>query len=141
MYNNETETSTTAVELANTNTETTIFGNPEQLAALLEASTTLEDKKPVIQLTAEYIELAKPGEAFRGIFIGFQTINVTDKATGESITKEAVRFIVNKVVKLNAGISLVREFKSANVPAGTPVEVTFMKKEGNLKIYAVTVLA
>jgi hypothetical protein len=35
----------------------------------------------------------------------------------------------------------VREFRGANVPTGTPVEVTFMKKEGNLKIYAVTVLA
>jgi len=141
MYNNENGTSTTAVESTNTTTETTIFGNPAELSALLEASTKLEDKKPVIQLTAEYIELAKPGECFRGIFIGFQKINVTDKATGESLEKEAVRFIVNKVVKLNAGISLVREFKSANVPAGTPVEVTFVKKEGNLKIYAVTVLA
>jgi len=141
MYNNENENSTTAVELANTTTETTIFGNPEQLSALLEASTTLDKKEPVIQLTAEYLELAKPGESFRGIFIGFQKITVTDKATGESIEKDACRFIVNKIVKLNAGTSLVREFRSANVPQGTACEVTYMKKEGNLKIYAVTVLA
>ena len=71
MYNQENENSATAVELTH-NTETTIFGNPEQLSALLEASTTLDKKEPVIQLTAEYLELAKPGESFRGIFIGFQ---------------------------------------------------------------------
>jgi hypothetical protein len=140
MLNNENGISTTAVE-STESTETTIFGNPEQLKNLLEQSTKLDELKPVVQLTAEYMELAKPGESFRGIFIGFQKINVTDKATGESLEKEAVRFIVDKVVKLNAGISLVREFKGANVPTGTTCEVTYMKKEGNLKIYAVTVLA
>ena len=141
MYNNENGISATAVESTNTTTETTVFGNPAELSALLEASTKLEKLKPVVQLTAEYVELAKPGESFRGVFIGYQKINVTDKATGETIEKDAVRFIVEKVIKLNAGTSLVREFRGANVPQGTPVEVTFMKKEGNLKIYAVTVLA
>ena len=48
-------------------------------SALVDASAKLKEKKPVITLTAEYIELAKPGESFRGIFIGFQDMQVTEE--------------------------------------------------------------
>ena len=116
------------------------FANIENLEALLEASSNLEDLQPVIQLTSEYVELAKPGETFKGIFIGFQSMNVTDKATGEHSERTAARFLINKVVKINAGVSLVRELKNAGLPAGTPVQVTYVKKEGNLKIYALELL-
>ena len=51
------------IATANTTTEiTNNFSNIENLEALLEASSNLEDLQPVIQLTSEYIELAKPGE-------------------------------------------------------------------------------
>jgi len=116
------------------------FANIENLEALLEASANLEDLEPVIQLTSEYVELAKPGETFKGIFIGFQAMNVTDKVTGEQSERTAARFLINKVVKINAGVSLVRELKNAGLPAGTPVQVTYVKKEGNLKIYALELL-
>jgi hypothetical protein len=116
------------------------FANIENLEALLEASANLEDLEPVIQLTSEYVELAKPGETFKGIFIGFQAMNVTDKVTGEHSERTAARFLINKVVKINAGVSLVRELKNAGLPAGTPVQVTYVKKEGNLKIYALELL-
>ena len=116
------------------------FANIENLEALLEASANLEDLEPVIQLTSEYVELAKPGETFKGIFIGFQAMNVTNKESGEMTERTAARFLINKVVKINAGVSLVRELKNAGLPAGTPVQVTYVKKEGNLKIYALELL-
>lgn len=124
----------------NTAEITTNFANLENLSSLLEASANLEDLEPVIQLTSEYVELAKPGETFKGIFIGFQAMNVTDKATGEQSERTAARFLINKIVKINAGVSLVREIKNAGLPQGTPVQVTYVKKEGNLKIYALELL-
>jgi hypothetical protein len=96
--------------------------------------------EPVIQLTSEYVELAKPGETFKGIFIGFQGMNVTNKESGEVTERTAARFLINKVVKINAGVSLVREIKNAGLPVGTAVQVTYVKKEGNLKIYALELL-
>jgi hypothetical protein len=129
------------IATANTTTEmTNNFSNIENLESLLEASSNLEDLQPVIQLTSEYIELAKPGETFKGIFIGFQAMNITDKTSGETSERTAARFLVNKVVKINAGVSLVREIKNSGIPQGTPVQVTYVKKEGNLKIYALELL-
>lgn len=140
---NSIQNGTVAAEVATSTDQaeiTTNFANLENLSSLLEASANLEDLEPVIQLTSEYVELAKPGETFKGIFIGFQAMNVTDKTTGEQSERTAARFLINKVVKINAGVSLVRELKNAGLPAGTPVQVTYVKKEGNLKIYALELL-
>ena len=52
-------------------------------AELVERSTQLEKAKAILTLTAEYIELEKPGESFRGVYIGEQTMEIADKATGE----------------------------------------------------------
>lgn len=137
------ENGTANMELApaeNTAEITNNFANLENLSSLLEASSNLDDLQPVIQLTSEYVELAKPGETFKGIFIGFQGMNVTNKESGEVTERTAARFLINKVVKINAGVSLVREIKNAGLPVGTAVQVTYVKKEGNLKIYALELL-
>ena len=110
-------------------------------AQLVTESTKLKEKKPVMTLTAEYIELEKPGENFRGIFFGFQDMQVTDKATGELKEITAARFIVDKGVKINGGVVLVNEIKRAGIAAGTPVEVLYKEKKGNTKIYTLTLLS
>ena len=110
-------------------------------AELVTESTKLKEKKPVMTLTAEYIELEKPGENFRGIFFGFQSMQVTDKATGELKEITAARFIVDKGVKINGGTVLVNEIKRAGIAAGTPVEVLYKEKKGNTKIYTLTLLS
>ena len=80
----ENGTAGTALAPAETTAEiTNNFANLENLSSLLEASSNLDDLEPVIQLTSEYVELAKPGETFKGIFIGFQAMNVTNKETGD----------------------------------------------------------
>ena len=114
--------------------------NITNFAELVEKSTKLDKMNQILTLTAEYIELEKPGESFRGVFIGNQTMNITDKVTGEEKSMEAVRFLISKQVFINAGVVLVNEIKRAAVPVGTSVEITYLRKEGNTKIYQVTLL-
>ena len=109
-------------------------------ADLVAKSTMLNDLEQVVTLTAEYIELEKPSESFRGIYIGTQQMHIIDKVTGEEKTMDAVRFLINKQVFINAGVVLVNEIKRAGINVGTPVEVTYLRKEGNTKIYQVTLL-
>lgn len=115
--------------------------SPEiDFAAMVERSTLLGGLKPVITLTAEYIELEKPSEFFDGIFIGMQNMNLTDKQTGEQKTLEAARFLIDKQVKINAGAVLTAELKRANISVGTALRVTYIRKEGNTKLYTLTLL-
>ena len=108
---------------------------------MLEASANLKQLKAAINLSPEYIEMAKPGESFRGIFWGFTEITVNDQVTGEQRTIPAAAFLVDKAIRINAGVALVGECKKSGIDKGTPVEVTFKEKKGNLKIYSLTLLA
>lgn len=108
---------------------------------MLEASANLKALKVAINLSPEYIELAKPGENFRGIFWGFSTITVNDQVTGEQRTIDAAAFLIDKAIRINAGVALVSECKKSGISKGSPVEVTFKEKKGNLKIYSLTLLA
>lgn len=136
----EVSTSTDNASTAEATVTSNAFTGIENIQNMLEASANLADKKPVLQLSATYAELAKPGESFRGIYMGLQDMTVTDKSTGEHITKKAARFLVNKQINLNAGVSLVNEITRTGLPVGTAVEVTYLKKEGNLKLYSVALL-
>lgn len=107
---------------------------------MLEASSNLSKLKTAINLSPEYIELAKVGESFRGIFWGFTEITVNDQVTGEQRTIPAAAFLVEKTIRINAGVALVSECKKAGIDKGTPLEVTFKEKKGNLKIYSLTLL-
>ena len=97
--------------------------------------------KTAINLSPEYIELAKPGESFRGIFWGFTEITVNDQVTDEQRQIPAAAFLVDKCIRINGGVALVSECKKAGIDKGTPLEVTFKEKKGNLKIYSLTLLA
>lgn len=123
-------------QLASTN-EVTAAITPE----MLEASANLTKLKVAINLSPEYIELVKPGESFRGIFWGFTEITVNDQVTGEQRNLPAAAFLVEKAIRINAGVALVGECKKSGIDKGTPVEVTFKEKKGNLKIYSLTLLA
>ncbi len=131
MENQITNTENAAVSVA---PEITNF------ADLVAKSTMLNDLEQVVTLTAEYIELEKPSEFFRGVYIGTQVMHIIDKVTGEEKSMDAVRFLINKGVFINAGIVLVNEIKRAGINVGTPVEVTYLRKEGNTKIYQVKLL-
>lgn len=138
------QTTTTEQAVENTPATTTIVSPvavPEMdMAAMVERSATLKGLKPIITLTADYIELEKPSEFFDGIFIGFQDMNLTDKQTGELKTIQAARFLIDKEVKINAGAVLVAELGRAKISVGTPLRVTYLRKEGNTKLYSLTLL-
>lgn len=124
-------------EVATTNNQAAT----SDLAALLDASKKMKALKPVIKLTSKYVELEKVGESFRGIFAGYSEITVSDKETGEMKQLPAARFIINGEMCVNAGAVLINELRKCDVTIGTPLEVTYAKKESNTKIYELTLLA
>jgi hypothetical protein len=128
-----------AVEITPANT-TIAVSNEVDFATMVERSANMGEMKPLITLTAEYIELEKPSEFFDGIFIGFQEMNLTDKQTGEQKSLSAARFLIDKQVKINAGAVLVAELNRAKIVVGTPLRVTYLRKEGNTKLYTLTLL-
>lgn len=132
--------------IQNTNTEVQVdlasISQEDFLAAMEKSSSaSLKKMEILMDLTAEYVELEKAGESFRGVYIGFQEINITDKQTGESKKLKAARFIIDKKVRINAGAVLVSEIHRAGVPVGTPLEVTYVRKDGNTKIYSIKLIA
>lgn len=132
--------------IQNTNTEVQVdlasISQEDFLAAMEKSSSaSLKKMEVLMDLTAEYVELEKAGESFRGVYIGFQDINITDKQTGESKKLKAARFIIDKKVRINAGAVLVSEIHRAGVPVGTPLEVTYVRKDGNTKIYSIKLIA
>lgn len=129
-----------AVETTPANQTPVTISPLENMAELVERSALLGGLKPLITLTADYIELEKPSEHFDGVFIGFQDMNLTDKQTGEQKILSAARFLINKEVKINAGAVLVKELERAKISVGTAVRVTYLRKDGNTKLYSLTLL-
>jgi uncharacterized OB-fold protein len=113
---------------------------PTNFAQLLEASASVDKLKEVVTLTNEYIELEKPSDSFKGIFVGFIQMSVTDKLTGELRNMSSAQFLINKKMFINGGVNLVGQLKKSNVPSGTPVKVTYTRKDGNVKVYELTLL-
>jgi hypothetical protein len=129
--------------MEHTTNEVTILtesSEPANFAEMVALSSELAKSKPILTLTANYLELEKSGESFRGIFIGWQDVVVTDKSTGHQNTLQGARFLSDKQVYLNAGIVLVSEIKRASVAIGTALEVTYLRKDGNTKIYSIALL-
>jgi len=124
----------TAGSIATTGNEAVDFNT------FLAESENLDSLQEQIILTSEGISLDKVGEYFNGIFWGFSTMTVKDQATEEIKEIPAVQFLINKQIRINGGAALVSQFKTINAVRGMKVRVTFAKKEGNLKIYSVSLL-
>jgi hypothetical protein len=127
-------------QVSNTENQLVQAGEITNFAELVAKSENLDKLKPVMTLTANYIELEKPGETFRGVFIGLQEMTVNDQQTGEQKHIKAARFLINKGVYINGGVVLVNELERAAVPVGTSIEVKYERKEGNTKIYSITLI-
>jgi hypothetical protein len=127
-------------QVSNTETQLVQAGEITNFAELVAKSENLDKLKPVMTLTANYIELEKPGETFRGVFIGLQEMTVNDQQTGEQKHIKAARFLINNGVYINGGVVLINELERATVPVGTSIEVKYERKEGNTKIYSITLI-
>lgn len=136
--------------MENQNTQIAVVETPGSIATtgneavdfntFLAESENLDSLQEQIILTSEGISLDKVGEYFNGIFWGFSTMTVKDQATEEIKEIPAVQFLINKQIRINGGAALVSQFKTINAVRGMKVRVTFAKKEGNLKIYSVSLL-
>lgn len=112
------------------------------LSELLAAVEGIEKKQKVVSLSTKSIELTSEGESFRGIFAGFTKMVVKNKMTDQLEEKKAVRFVLpDKSIGINAGVNLVNTFERSFATAGTAVEVIFAKRDGNVKIYEVNLIA
>lgn len=140
---NTTSTSNSAVEQAPA--KTVALANSADLSQLLSQSkgADLDKKKAVITLNAEYIQIAKPGDKFRGLFYGLTTVEMNDKTSNEPGAKKilpTVQLIRDGKLYLNSGVNLVNTIKSANLPQGAAIEIEFTKEDGDVKVYDVRLL-
>jgi len=142
----DTTTQTTQNEVqvqSNASTEIVDVNNFDGLdiEALLEKSNDLKKLDTIVSLSPESITLEKVGESFRGIFMGFGEMIVNDpKEEDGKRVLPCVKFLIDKKMCINAGAVLVSECRNASLKLGTPLEVTYTEKKGNVKIYRITLL-
>ena len=112
----------------------------KSLESIMAASQNLNKATRILTLTNVYKEFSALGEKFRGVYFGQQMIDVKDPITKEKVKRKAVRLINDGVVYLNAGVNLVNQFERNSIPVGTAVEIEFIEKQGNVKVYSVALL-
>ena len=112
----------------------------KSLEAIMAASQNLNKATRILTLTNVYKEFSSLGEKFRGVYFGQQMIDVKDPITKDLVERKAVRLINDGVVYLNAGVNLVNQFERNSIPVGTAVEIEFIEKQGNVKVYSVALL-
>jgi hypothetical protein len=130
-----TSTETQAVSLA--------LPNNTDLAALMAASSNLENSEVLIQLEMGYLEFKNIGDFENVIFMGYTHANHKDNS-GQIVQKEAIKVLQNRQMMINSGVSLVRSFKDANLSEGTAVRITYKEDKkldaGKLKCYSLALL-
>jgi len=134
----------TQAEGLNPQEENTQLVSTESIAnidELLQKSSGLNELKTVVNLSPTTITLDKVGESFRGVFVGFGTMQVNDEKEpdGKRVI-DCAKFLIDKAMRINGGAVLLSELRSANVEVGTALEVKYTEKRGNVKIYSITLL-
>lgn len=112
----------------------------KSLEAIMAASQNLNKATRILTLTNVYKEFSTLGEIFRGVYFGHVMIKVKDSITKDLVERKAVRLINDGVIYLNAGVNLVNQFERNSIPVGTAVEIEFIEKQGNVKVYSVALL-
>jgi hypothetical protein len=136
-----TETTTTDIAVTNTANAIALQSQADlDLSQFLEESSNLDALEEKIVLTPSGISLDKVGEFFSGIFWGYSTMTVKDPVTEEIKEIQAVQFLMDKQIRMNAGVSLVNQFTRINLSKGAKVRVTYIEKSHNTKIYSVSLL-
>ena len=115
-------------------------GESKTLEAIMSASLNLNKASRILTLTNVYKEFTVIGETFRGVYFGPVIISVKDPISKGLIEKKAVRLINDGVVYLNAGVNLVNQFERNSIPVGSAVEIEFVEKQGNVKVYSLALL-
>lgn len=104
-------------------------------------SKALKKAEKGITLTRKYYEFQKPGDTLRGIFINVGYVTVKDQQNNNELKEiPSVNIMVDGKVITNAGANLVGQFQDGIVQPGQAVEIEYVEKKENVKIYEVSLL-
>ncbi len=118
------------------------------LTDMYDKASQLNDNQEALTLTPEYYKFKGEGEKVRAIFAGIINATFINKEATKNNggikvyqDQDAVVFITkDKKSYLHAGVSLVKGVKGFNIAPGTPIEITFVEKKGDVAIFTVGVL-
>jgi hypothetical protein len=138
------ETTSTALETSPETTEVSLtLPTNVDLAALMAASSNLENAEVQMSLEKAYLEIKNIGDFENVIWMGWTT-SKHKTPSGELVEKTACQFLQNRQMMINSGVSLVRSFQDANLAVGTPVRITYSEDRkvdaGKVKIYSLALL-
>jgi hypothetical protein len=113
------------------------------LAALMAASSNLQNAEVVMSLEAGYLELKAIGDYENVIFMGYGK-SKHKTPSGELVEKTCIKVLQNRQMMINSGVSLVRSFQDANLKVGTAVRITYSEDRkvdaGKVKVYSLALL-
>jgi hypothetical protein len=104
---------------------------------------SLTTAKQIVTITPSPLILERPGDTFRGAYLGLRNFEKVDIATGEIRQIPVAHFYDGTKVVFNMGTQLTRVVQP--LPLGISVEITLQElkpnsKGGKTKIYAVSPL-
>lgn len=98
---------------------------------LPDFATTLKDAESVISVVPEGFQLTRPGEEFRGVYLGQRIWPKRNKETGEITNVPVAQFYDGQKIRTNMGVQLVREVDK--LAPGTSVRIVLVRSEKNTK--------
>ena len=91
-------------------------------------------------VTPSYIEFKK-GEPVFCKFVGFTTISLADKKSGEIRALKTVVLSTAKGFVINSGVNLVNQCERSNFKAGTALKIELTDTADKTKIYTIYLLS
>lgn len=111
----------------------------ENLSQIMALSHNLDNATVGMNVSPEYFEFTTPGSKMRGIYMGKTVIHKKNKvnpAIKDAI--ECVMWVSKGDTYMNGGKALVSKFDQ--LTAGTPVEIEYTGKDGEVKLFTVRIL-
>jgi len=130
-----------SLETAEEVTSVVLAGSDQvDLQSIMERSRSLSDAQPTLTLTSKYAQFDKIGDKFRGIFHSFCELTVKDAQTDDLKTIKGVRLINDGQIYVHGGANLLRQLEAFNIPAGQALDIEYVEKSGNVKVFSITLL-
>lgn len=114
----------------------------------LELLDKVDNATDGVKLEADYFEFKVEGEKSRGVFLGYQDVQFKtqdfDPKNPTYTPGTAVKWMTKEggkaKAKICASVALVNTMKKNNVPVGSAIEIAYTGKDGNVKLFDVTIL-
>lgn len=121
----------------------------ELASTILANLDKLANSKGAVKLGAEYHEFKVEGETVSGVYAGMVKakfkVQDFDAKNPQYNIQDAVKWVMktkDKVeTKICASVALVNRVKEHNIPLGAGVNFTYTGKDGNVKLFDVSIIA